>query len=1563
MTVYVEAYICNQEGFCVFQETPAHSLVNCLRTCGAKTFQLKDSTNWKSEQNGTCYQCKVNVSTDWDFKNMLKGLGISSSSIIESNCKWNGYFQIPTPKDWTFSSSSDCRINGINTDCSTLGSNTVVNVTKNILRSLVETGDSSADEESSSARGQSLKNTNYTAVVELPNYASPRVPSRAENSENPRFVFDSVGCTEIGDGENQVQNVDLILPYSKEIVVEAGKFQEVFLQLKNGRIGESTQMSMHFKIGTVLRANSRIELKALNKFEVMREIFKDAKMATIGIQNKHALELLYENDTFSITFPSNTNVILDNGVQATITIDVVNVPRNIKSIPKRVAAVVYYENQVVVEETEIQFFKANAIRHTKAYNTLDIITTVFFGICLFISLYIIHWHGIPFTTTTIWTDMVAISAVLSFAAAFCAYVIWMIDPSSAFVYLSAVQYIFNATMIISLCFHWASVLSLKLFKKVTWKSPVLVYYAVANAIVVASTVVSLVYFSNKLDCVYNQNVLVCGTVENCDSHLPIANGQLVRDSITFCDMDGYYISLTAVLTVYTLLLMILGCMVLNRGRMIMMIENRDDAFGIRKSLTVFYVIISTTCVFYVSAEVLYLAQYTSKGQQLNDWIWYTIIVWLPQCLPPLMLLFLQWNPTSMQNTENAPTTAAALLDPDAETLKEVHTPDSVDSSNANMNYSKMPEYMNELHDTFLDDSTNKTRLLIRLKLPKQFNRKTCVSLAYCALKEPLMEHQKSHNGMKWTCVGTTERKQAQSSDSQTFKIPFLAVLEVPNIGLASNTILRFVSHCSTKSDDIQVDTSVSGDTLDSENVTNSESTGNAESDGESSNSILPVIVHSIDSFNVNNPPGTNAARASNIDKADRDACTISNSEDPNEDSFLPLCEFVTSLKAVMEATSSGQSLSIPGNIIDDDTQNDRSISSGTMETLLNGSVKNAVLLVQTAMVPQMTRQSVAYKKGKSLNDAKPNQKMGNIIRFFQYDAADGSSGLVVEDLQESTFANNIPRQYLEVISAARQKQYSEAKDQYSTFVSQKKVSQDRGLYGTLIGQIQDEGDTALAKEWLKKRVDSRKEYAAFIRNNIQHLVARDRSNMYFKASVDKNSDMLRFLPTNLHVQELKVGPTHAFSSEENRRYSKEIATYDFTTIGAMAAHVYKFKNGGLLSMQNRLEKLCAKVSQADISSGKWGEPVREMEDLRWEIVKRMDVCFSQALAGLVASFCRKVELALQNPDTQRGSDMLRQISTLGFLFQVESLLSTHGKEIGMLEDMAATVAQLSNVSFVLEDVTSRPTSRFSFRVPRKKDQDNDPYVVKATLSRKQRNKIVKYIIKVQVNCGNVCLPEKLASGGEVSVTPILFTQGINEMQTIANNTERGKTEIQDMININNLRPLKTYCDKYCRLALALPPAESFIEESMTGPPQLYRSTDQTPMRLSEEQVGQFYSSLQYSVIEASQSLVKSKHAEILTKASDFCRELGAGRVTVCKSAKDRTAMSVTLEQGRILNRHHNLPSTRLPATVSVMRTHGVRIENALKNTGKRMFAFNKIQRSLLPEDYRCPEGSGGGNVS
>ena len=51
----------------------------------------------------------------------------------------------------------------------------------------------------------------------------------------------------------------------------------------------------------------------------------------------------------------------------------------------------------------------------------------------------------------------------------------------------------------------------------------------------------------------------------------------------------------------------------------------------------------------------------------------------------------------------------------------------------------------------------------------------------------------------------------------------------------------------------------------------------------------------------------------------------------------------------------------------------------------------------------------------------------------------------------------------------------------------------------------------------------------------------------------------------------------------------------------------------------------------------------------------------------------------------------------------------------------------------------------------------------------------------------------------------------------------------------------------------------------------------------------------------------------------LCRDLRAGRLTSCKSAKDRTGMAVTLEEASILSRHHQLDPDSLVAVLNALR--------------------------------------------
>lgn len=98
----------------------------------------------------------------------------------------------------------------------------------------------------------------------------------------------------------------------------------------------------------------------------------------------------------------------------------------------------------------------------------------------------------------------------------------------------------------------------------------------------------------------------------------------------------------------------------------------------------------------------------------------------------------------------------------------------------------------------------------------------------------------------------------------------------------------------------------------------------------------------------------------------------------------------------------------------------------------------------------------------------------------------------------------------------------------------------------------------------------------------------------------------------------------------------------------------------------------------------------------------------------------------------------------------------------------------------------------------------------------------------------------------------------------------------------------------------------------------------------------------------------SKNVKVLHCAQDITRALNGLRVTSCKSAKDRTAMAVTLEQTRILQQEFHLPAGNLQNVLDVIRSEGTRLDNTMKNIGKRKYAFSLPQIMTLPQQYRPP---------
>uniref|UniRef100_A0AAQ4QZ47 Inositol polyphosphate-4-phosphatase type II B n=1 Tax=Gasterosteus aculeatus aculeatus TaxID=481459 RepID=A0AAQ4QZ47_GASAC len=262
--------------------------------------------------------------------------------------------------------------------------------------------------------------------------------------------------------------------------------------------------------------------------------------------------------------------------------------------------------------------------------------------------------------------------------------------------------------------------------------------------------------------------------------------------------------------------------------------------------------------------------------------------------------------------------------------------------------------------------------------------------------------------------------------------------------------------------------------------------------------------------------------------------------------------------------------------------------------------------------------------------------------------------------------------------------------------------------------------------------------------------------------------------------------------------------------------------------------------------------------------QRRDVVFSQALAALACGFVMRLYAGMQD------QGFLRQLHLVGLVAQFESLLSTYSEEIGMLEDMEVGISDLQRVLF---QITEAQTDDFRDLQPLVFGR-RDHFTVEVPLPR-----------LVFQN-----LPAEIKEGKPLRVFPVLFNVGINEQQTIA---ERfGDISLQERINQRNFETLESY---YKSLTETVP---------LECLPSFRTQTD----------VKELLETLGQNVVTK-----KRKNVEILWIAGTICRRLNGIRFTSCKSAKDRTSMSVTLEQCALLRDEHQLSKDFFIRALDCMR--------------------------------------------
>jgi len=341
--------------------------------------------------------------------------------------------------------------------------------------------------------------------------------------------------------------------------------------------------------------------------------------------------------------------------------------------------------------------------------------------------------------------------------------------------------------------------------------------------------------------------------------------------------------------------------------------------------------------------------------------------------------------------------------------------------------------------------------------------------------------------------------------------------------------------------------------------------------------------------------------------------------------------------------------------------------------------------------------------------------------------------------------------------------------------------------------------------------------------------------------------------------------------------------------------------------------------------------------LSHQIKYRRDVCFSQALTSLVTGLMNR--LWCTAPSAAEADETFLKVCTkLGPLVAFESILSVHGDEVSMLNDMIVVVEDLRNVEFnlILVDKKSK------FKLKRNNSQAKSspavpmleyhsfplPRITGSRSSLKVLLPVPDYVYTM--------LPLDQMKTMTFSITPVLFNVGINEKATLAH--KMGLNAPQEKNNIDNFKALAEYYRRYKKL-------------------HLNTATSKNGKRFATSMSNEPDVDDLLNIMKDAVHCKKNKNVDILHLASQICRRLHGLRFINCKSGKDRTGMAASLEQIQILSREYDLAEHEYQKALDAMRSEGTRIENCLKNIGSPKYAFGTLQLTTFPYQYRAPLGT------
>eukprot|EP00462_Mataza_sp_D1_P013851 CAMPEP_0175160782 /NCGR_PEP_ID=MMETSP0087-20121206/24223_1 /TAXON_ID=136419 /ORGANISM="Unknown Unknown, Strain D1" /LENGTH=1338 /DNA_ID=CAMNT_0016449089 /DNA_START=51 /DNA_END=4067 /DNA_ORIENTATION=- len=460
------------------------------------------------------------------------------------------------------------------------------------------------------------------------------------------------------------------------------------------------------------------------------------------------------------------------------------------------------------------------------------------------------------------------------------------------------------------------------------------------------------------------------------------------------------------------------------------------------------------------------------------------------------------------------------------------------------------------------------------------------------------------------------------------------------------------------------------------------------------------------------------------------------------------------------------------------------------------------------------------------------------------------------------------------------------------------------------------------------------------RNNRGHY-----RNHLFKPSSSKSDHALQFVATNLHLHSMLARTLSADGAVLNE------TSFEYTTVGAFAAHNMKFKKGGTLKQNEHLTASLDQVnllqsnkdqkSHSKSSHLAWSDDVcKDLGKLHangWELNMRKETVFTQAASAVLTSFCAHL---LRHMDDEQ---VLTGIAECGFLVEVESLLSSIGNENGMIMDKVYATRSLKNVQFAL--VCQTADGELPAGLP-------DPILASNLFPTFDPSYKAK-----PPTMPSYPLPTKSL----IKITPLIFSRGVNEQQWLANQRDKIKfvvdKDLHTRINEQSLAELRAYFNDYkvkiSHNQNSLPPDKRDTTFFTT----LFPTIEEELTRLSK-------------AVDDSKDRYDNNDLSVLSLTNALVRKIGGSRIVCCKSAKDRTSMSTTLQQVQHLVDIHqvkysgresrgvdssvNAEDSSKKNLLNFLRTYGLRRDNVIMNTGKPYFAFNATQTKFLPRDFKPP---------